>query len=295
MIEKNLEKEKISGLYFSALVLVMLLFSVVISVVLQTAGEGAIEKDWYKFLSYSVSPIAIFTVTAIFKRFYKLPTNEFCSLKKADFKYYFFAVVIFISVFFGLGNLNGLFIDFLTDNFGYVADVIVLPKFSVVNFVFVIITLCVLPAVMEEVALRGVLLYGVKSRNTLVKALIGGLLFSLFHMNPAQTPYQFAVGFAFSLLAVKSRSIYPTVVAHFLNNLAVVVIEYFFPTLLYFGGWVTTAVSIVGSLVFITAIILLIVDKNGEEKQVGKMKDFWIYSSLGTAICLLTWIMNLAV
>ena len=95
-------------------------------------------------------------------------------------------------------------------------------------------------------------------------------------MNPAQTPYQFAVGFAFSLLAIKSGSILPSAVAHFLNNLAVVCIEYFFPSFI-FVGEMAVVVSILGSVVFVFALVLLLMEKGGKNQEKGTDRVYTIY------------------
>ena len=219
---------------------------------------------------------------------------EYCGYKKTELKYYLLAVGLFVSVFFGLANLNNLFIDFLADSFGYSPSVVELPRLTPANYVLVILTLCILPAVTEEIALRSVVQSGILSGNIIVNALIGGLLFALFHMNPAQTPYQFAVGFCFSLLSAKSKSTLPTTLAHFLNNLAVVTVEYFFPTLFTVGGWVTTAFTVLGVVCLVGIIALIIIDKS-EKQEKGNLKVFFTCGLAGIVACALMWILNFAV
>ena len=45
-----------------------------------------------------------------------------------------------------------------------------------------------------------------------------GFCFALFHGSPEQTVYQFIVGCAFAFLAIKSGSILPSILMHFVNN-----------------------------------------------------------------------------
>ena len=288
------ERERSAGTYFSVLIIAMLVVSVAVSACLLPLGDSALSSDWYKYLSFSLGGVTILLVTVGFSVYQKKPIMEYCGYKKTELKYYLLAGGLFVSVFFGLANLNNLFIDFLADSFGYSPSMVELPRLTPANYVLVILTLCILPAVTEEIALRSVVQSGILSGNIIVNALIGGLLFALFHMNPAQTPYQFAVGFCFSLLSAKSKSTLPTTLAHFLNNLAVVTVEYFFPTLFTVGGWVTTAFTVLGVVCLVGIIALIIIDRS-EKQEKGSLKVFFTCGLAGIVACALMWILNFAV
>lgn len=85
----------------------------------------------------------------------------------------------------------------------------------------------VMPAIFEEFIFRGIILESTKKLGTLQACMINGLLFSLFHCNPSQTCYTFFLGAAFALVAVRTGSILPTIIAHFLNNAYGVIMMYF--------------------------------------------------------------------
>lgn len=295
MLKEDLlkEDESSSGLYFSFLVIFVITLSVIFSAF--ALSKGAVEelstKTWYVFTSFALSPLAIIAFTLVFTYFKGESIIKTCGWQKTELKYYVIALMAFISVFFGLGNLNTAFVDFLSKKFGYTANAITLPAFSVTNYLLVILTVCILPAIAEEVAMRGILLRGIKTNGVLLKATIGGLLFSLYHMSPMQTPYQFAVGFVFSLIAIKSSSTLPTTVAHFLNNFAIVTIEYFCPTLLASKGGFTTVITVVATACLGMVIALLLIDKNCKEKlEKGSLKNFFLYASFGIFICLAMWL-----
>ena len=126
--------------------------------------------------------------------------------------------------------------------------------------------------------------------------LICGGLFALYHQNPAQTLYQFCCGVAFALITIRSGSILPTVLSHFLNNAFILTLAKFgvesFPPMI---GLVLLAVSL---LCLIASLVwLFIFDKRKGDKQeqnntidTKEQKRFFIYASVGFAICLLTWI-----
>lgn len=92
---------------------------------------------------------------------------------------------------------------------------------TVVLLVFVIV---ILPAFAEEQLFRGALLGGLKDLGTINASLACGALFSLFHMNPSQTIYQFIMGFALAFVTLRADSLYPSMLVHLFNNLVVVVL-----------------------------------------------------------------------
>ena len=284
--QKQQEKTSFSGVYFSWIIIALIVFSSVVST--KFSSEEVKNAEWYQFLSYALSGLVILFTTVLLCLYTKNPIEESCKLNKAEKKYYIYAILLSISAIFGIGGINGLFAEFLIKNFGYSPTPIVLPEFSWGKYLLVLLTLCFIPAVAEEIAFRGILLRDVKSGNIYVNALIGGLFFSLFHMNPAQTPYQFVMGFFFSLIALKSKSVFPVMVAHFINNAFIVTAEYFFPN--YLSNTTVFIVLTVFGLLFFALFVFLIVREKTEEQEKGDLKTFFISSIVGILFCLLIWI-----
>ncbi|MBR2384144.1 MAG: CPBP family intramembrane metalloprotease [Clostridia bacterium] len=296
MLKESLikEDESFGGLYYSFLIIFIIAFSSIFAVFTASLNANQVnDKAWYVLLSFSVGPLAIIVATLLFAWLRGDSLVKICGWEKCSSKYYLIAVIAFISVFFGLANLNTSFIDFLSKKFGYTASSMTLPTFSIINYILVIFAVCILPAVAEEVAMRGIVLRGVKSGNVIVNAVLGGLLFSLFHMSPMQTAYQFAVGFVFSLIAIRSGSTVPTTIVHFLNNFAIVTIEYFSPKLFAnLGGWMF-AITIPATICLVLITVLLIAD--GDNKTEGSkqsLKNFFMYSIAGIFICTFMWTMS---
>lgn len=95
----------------------------------------------------------------------------------------------------------------------------------------IIFDTCILAPFIEETVFRGVLLSGLGNGFKKWSAvLLNGLAFSLFHMNPSQTVYQFFLGCACALVAYESRSLLPGIALHFTNNFFAVLMLVF-PTL----------------------------------------------------------------
>jgi membrane protease YdiL (CAAX protease family) len=75
----------------------------------------------------------------------------------------------------------------------------------------------VFAAVFEELTFRGILL-GAYKDSPKTGVFLSAALFALMHMNIDQTFYAFFMGIVLAVLTLKSRSIIPAMVVHFLNN-----------------------------------------------------------------------------
>jgi membrane protease YdiL (CAAX protease family) len=79
----------------------------------------------------------------------------------------------------------------------------------------------------EELALRGILLPALRGRmNNGAAIAVSALIFSLMHGNFTALPYTFLLGFLMGYLALRSQSIFPSMVFHFTNNALAVVLSY---------------------------------------------------------------------
>ena len=86
------------------------------------------------------------------------------------------------------------------------------------------------PAICEETMYRGFVLNALKRNWGITAAVIvSGLFFAAYHLRFTQFIPLATLGMLLALLAWKSKSIYPAMVAHFVNNGASVIIAYKFP------------------------------------------------------------------
>ena len=88
-----------------------------------------------------------------------------------------------------------------------------------------LIVLALLPAISEELVFRGVFARSLM-RLPIVAVIASAALFSLYHLVPAQMLGTFPLGLALGLLAVRSGSIVPGMIAHLLNNATVLAVEH---------------------------------------------------------------------
>ncbi|MBQ7368237.1 MAG: CPBP family intramembrane metalloprotease, partial [Clostridia bacterium] len=203
-----------AGGAFSIAAVLPVLFS---AIFLIAVGQIDYTKtEWGLYIAYILPQLA-FAVTAIwYARQTKTPLKTAIRAQKCKPKYFLLALLLQIGLL-SLSELNALFLELL-GNFGYEDKGILLPSMNGFGFFGVLFVVAVLPAVLEELMFRGVVLGGLKSFGELGSAVLCGALFALYHQNPAQTLYQFCCGFAFALVALRAGSILPTVFSHFFNN-----------------------------------------------------------------------------
>ncbi len=86
------------------------------------------------------------------------------------------------------------------------------------SFLSMLFTIAVLPAVFEELVMRGIILSGYRSFGTLKASLATGFLFAMLHLSPQQFLYAFCVGALFCVLVQRTGSIFSSMIPHFLIN-----------------------------------------------------------------------------
>ena len=89
-----------------------------------------------------------------------------------------------------------------------------------VSLFSLLVVVALAPAICEEIAFRGFILSGIARRRKRVglAVFLTSMLFGLMHMIPQQVFNTFLVGLIIGFLAVKSDSLLPCIIFHFLNN-----------------------------------------------------------------------------
>ena len=284
--------EKTAGISFSAAVLLPTLLALVLIVIGGAFGlfqEGFEGAECYRYFNFLLPQISYALVVWLFLYLSRLPIKELTG--KPSLKYFVLALLLQFGLF-SLSELNVLFIEFL-ESLGYENTPLQLPSLDGFGLFGVLLTVAVLPAVFEELVFRGIVLRGVKPFGSALSVLLCGALFSLFHQNPAQTVYQFFCGCAFALLALRAGSVFPAMLAHFLNNAVIILFAKFgalvLPTPVSVALFVASCIGLVGALTY-----LIFFDKNGKtEKEKPRGLQFLLFASIGVVICVVSWIANL--
>ncbi len=246
-------------------------------------------------LSYICSPIYIVLGVYAYSVKYKENTLSVLKVDKVSLKVVFATLLITFGMIFGLGELNNLFVKFL-GYFGYNPTPIALPERNILNVTLVIIFICFTPAVLEEFLMRGLLVKGLSKGGKVFDILVSATLFSIYHMSPQQTLYQFAVGVLYALIVVNGGNFYLTFASHFINNLFIVLNEYFFK--LTFTVELEIILTILGLVALAVGVFLLLFKVEKQQKtaeMISDRKGFIKGLPIGVIICLTFWVVELIV
>lgn len=139
-----------------------------------------------------------------------------------------------------------------------------------------------LPAFCEEFLFRGHVARGFSGKGYLFGVLASSALFAVMHGSPIQLVYQFFLGAVCSLLVIFTRSLWTSVIVHFISNLAVLLLDYGLTsagidyvtlTGASAGIMVGTAVAGIAALVAIMYLIYrMVIKERGIEGEVRAVK-----------------------
>ena len=290
MSNKNQTKSKINivdaSIFFDVLVLLMLIISLLFSLAFQNADKSSLI---IQIFSYLCAPLSV--VGAIFLLSFKKKENviKLLAPKKPNKIAIIATVLITFGMLFGISEVNNLFVQFL-NGLGFEIVEATLPKKSFLNVSSIIIFVCIIPAVFEEVAFRGIILKGLTNGGKTFAILLSGALFSLFHMSPEQTFYQFIVGVLYSLIVLYGGDYTLTIASHLFNNLFIVLNYYFFSLALV--GTFKIVLTVLGLVSLIVGVILLLKNKT-DTQQLENKRSFINGIPIGIIVCIFMWIINL--
>lgn len=81
-----------------------------------------------------------------------------------------------------------------------------------------ILTSVLLPALSEELLLRGLVQTEYEKYGVTIGVLMTSIIFALFHTSPSQLPGLFVAGVCYGVLTMLFRSVWPAIFAHAVNN-----------------------------------------------------------------------------
>ena len=290
MIKNSSQKSNLtlydSSIFFDFLVLLMLIFSLIYGAITKNLDKNLILV---KVLSYSCAPLSAVSAIGLLSFKKKQSVVKILTPKKSETVTVIAMLLITFGMMFGLSELNNIFVSFLK-TLGFTLGEITLPEMSAINVTLVIIFVCVLPSFFEEVAFRGVILKGLTGGGKVFAILVSGAIFSLFHMSPLQTVYQFIVGVLYAVIVLNGGDYTLTFISHLINNLFIVLNYYFIG--FYPSGIVKTVLTVVGLISLIIGIYLLF-KNNKKYEQIESKKNYVTGIPIGIIVCIIMWIMGL--
>lgn len=287
---KNTLAPEESGVLYSFAVVSVLLCSIIFSMIITSISGNDNNSDVVIILNFLLGPIAIALAIGVLRLKKKSALLTSLPFDRVSVVSVMSTVLIGLGLMFGLSELNNLFVTAL-QKIGLTVSSPTLPSKSVGGVIASVIFVCVLPAVFEEVLFRGLILSGLQKTGTVFAVILSGVLFSIFHMNPAQTIFQFIVGGVYALVIIYGKNILLTVSMHFVNNLYIVLNYYFWDINLVGGAKI--AVTIIGVIALVVGVFLLIYkgEKPSEEKEIKDNRAKFILGGvIGIIASLVTWI-----
>lgn len=297
---------KTGGLSYSiatvSLLIVTLIFTILALIIVSTFDVSP-NSIGFTYLNLLVSPVAILVTVSTVLRKYEIKFFEIAPLKCKP-KYYLIAVMLIFGLLFALSWVNTVTVEFLK-LFGYKESEGLqelenhISNMSGWGLIPALIFVAIIPAVMEELLFRGLILRNTeRTAGSIAAIFLAGFAFSLFHGSPEQTVYQFILGCIFAFITIRSGSILPAMLMHFINNALVVFLIHFHAYnadgALNISEGGAAAVFILSALCLIGGMVWLILDKSPLKKGIkGEVKKFFLFGSVGILIMAIIWICSL--
>lgn len=288
MILDYVHQEKQSGFIFTLMIISKYIVALIGGLILSCfSGIG----DKAVFISAFYSPIAMTVIILLSKQKWEKP-RELLSLKSFKWQFVIVAVLTVIGMLFAFGSVNSGLVDLLR-SIGLKIPETVIPLGNTSSYIIACLTLCLLPAVIEELFFRGILLTKLKKFGEVKAIIISALAFALFHCSLSQLVYQFLYGLVFAYIVIKSGSVIVSMIIHFLNNFIVVSLTFFNVEIDYSNiFFILTGVAVLclGLLLSFMLNRKRITERKGEYKRVSAF--FLPFGVLGIGICILAMILG---
>ncbi len=286
------------GIAYSAAAFTYFIVLFVVSLILKLTALDS-KSDAYLYISYLVSPAAISLSVIGVLKFRKISFKSIVPVK-CNPKYFLIAALLIYGLVFALSWVNGVSVKFF-ELFGYKQREAgsYLPDLSGGKVVLALLVIAVLPALFEELLFRGIILNSCENgAGTVRTVFLVGFCFSLFHASPEQTVYQFITGCAFAFIALRSGSILPSVLMHFINNALIVIFaacglfDEAGNLIISTGG--NIALIVTAAVALTVALVWLILDKTPVKKcEKGGVKSFFFCAAPAIAVFGIVWIVLL--
>lgn len=214
--------------------------------------------------------LLIFSPCIIFLYFWKYDIKEILRIRGFSIGTILIAILLGLSgmvVTMQVSALQNVFFPFPSAEkvLGPLLDVLK-SKNGLLDFIIKFSMIALLPALCEETLFRGVLQSTLEKhlKNKLHAIVFTAIVFGAFHMSPYRFIPTMIIGLYLGYLAQRSKSIFPGMLVHAINNGLVYIAIYFMPEndpgtkwLLEEGAFLPFYIFIPGMVVFIMCIYLL--------------------------------------
>lgn len=211
------------GILAGAAILAFLGLQSVIAYIIRIAGLYEAYTNSYDFqfiVGAIISIICIFIPFFIVYMFYPKGDREICFDFGAPISSKAFCLAVpaglmvcFLSDYISSGfncfisSIGVSFIDIESEN----------PS-TMSEFLLMVVAYAVVPALVEEFAVRGVIMQPLRRYGDKFAIVMSSVIFGIMHGNMVQIPFAMIAGIALGYFAIATKSIWTSVTIHFLNN-----------------------------------------------------------------------------
>ena len=269
------------GMAFMAMIALYVLISYIgQAVCLAIFPDGG---EVYIAICSTFSVLTMHFVTCFFAVKSKLSVSQIIGEKKFNPIYLLFALMLSLGMLFGLGFVNSAFVELLS-KLGVSVGSTQIPLYNIGHYIGFSIILALLPALLEEVFFRGLMLGSLKNVKTIYAVIAVSVCFALYHCSAAQLVYQLIYGVGLCLLFIASNSVIPCIVAHFINNFAVITLEYTGVNI-NLNDLLIIILGLAVLCAFFVFTIIFIKNKKQEEKTDSVKSFYFPFGICGLLIC----------
>ncbi len=258
------------------------MLSLFLSLALRNSSATLDGMSVYSWCGYALMQVGFIATVFIYSKVRKIDVVRVAKLRgklnALQILLLPFIAIAAILVFLPLANAWGAFLGII----GYHGAGVSMPSFSNVGFYFLaLFVMAILPAIGEEILMRGTVFAGLSTRNVWFGVLMSGLFFSLMHANPVQTVHQFGLGVVLALVVALSGSIWAGVIIHFFNNFISITLTAYIPQVdqiyqkLGYFNWLTGAASVLIGLFLLVCLLYLFYRASTKCKKAGEVSSVY--------------------
>lgn len=183
-----------------------------------SASEVVYDPISFNLFNSMFSLLAFFIYEIIYVKTHKLSFNKLVPFKKTDLRK--FIPLIFIT--YAAFTVANYATEIISNNFSLLgihnSEGIDNVGNSIGEYIIYFISIAIVPAISEEFAFRGVILGTMQKYGDGFAIFTSSLLFGLMHGNLEQIPFAFIGGLAMGYVRVYTKSMFPSMVMHSINN-----------------------------------------------------------------------------
>lgn len=238
-------------------------------------GFGGVEPTSYYLLSGLFFIISLFVPFFVITKISNIRLSKIVPFEKIETKFLFSYIAVGLMVCtFANESTNQLM-----KNLNFIGIFPSLPEIPYDNHIFSIVlnfvTVAILPALMEEFVFRGVILGLLRKYGDGFAIVVSAAIFGLVHANIIQSSFAFIVGLILGYIVVKTNSLLPTIIIHFINNFFSILMDVFEKNL---------NVPARDILEFVTYLIFILLGSIGLIYLLQKEKNIFSISSSNSLI-----------